>query len=319
MIRFFSKIAGILGLYCSPKTTKILGLCLFIVPFSIHAQELDANVTVSAQEIEAGFRSRLETMKSDLQEFINGTQWTQTQFSSVEKIKCTFAFTISEMIDNTTFKGSLTVQCRRPVYNASYNSTTLNWQDNFLSFGYTEGQTFTFNEFNLNYELIATVAFYVYLILGIDFDSFSLYGGEQYLNKAENLVSQMQSSENKGWLAFADKSNRHAIISAMLDDKQKIYRELWYNYHRLGLDQMSLSVDKGRVQITASCKNLAKVRDADRLTPLLSLFISSKLDELVNIYSKAPRAEKEEAYNILNEEFPTYYNKIKEIKNTSNN
>ena len=314
MIGLFSTYKKILGLclFCPKKI--IMGLCFGIVPFSLFAQELDATVTLNAQQIEASFRDRLETMRSDLQEFINGRQWTQAQFSTVEKIKCTFAFTISEMSDENAFKGSLTVQSRRPVYNSSYSTNTLNWQDNLLSFEYTEGQTFNFNEFNLDNELIATVAYYVYLILGIDFDSFSMLGGEQYLQQANNIVSQMQSSESKGWQAFADKSNRYAVISAMLDDSQKTYRELWYNYHRLGLDQMSQSVDKGRAQITAACKNLSKVREASSLTPLLSLFISSKLDELVNIYSKAPRNEKDEVAKTLNEDFPTYYDQIRKIK-----
>jgi len=296
------------------KLRNLLGLCFCIVSFSLNAQELDATVTVNAEQIEASFRERLETMRSDLQEFVNGMQWTQAQFSTIEKIKCTFAFTISEMTDDNSFKGSLTVQSRRPVYNSSYNTNTLNWQDNQLSFEYTEGQNFNFNEFNLDNELIATVAYYVYLILGIDFDSFSLRGGEQYLQKAESIVSQMQSSDSKAWQAFADKSNRHAIISALLDESQSTYRTLWYNYHRLGLDQMSQSMDKGRAQVTIACQDLSKVRQASSLTPLLSLFISSKLDELINVYSKAPRNEKDEVFKVLNEEFPTYHDRLREIK-----
>lgn len=292
----------------------ILGLCISMVPFNLYAQELDATVTISAEQIEAGFRDRLETMRSDLQEFINGMQWTQTQFSTIEKIKCTFAFTILEMPEDDSFKGTLTVQSRRPVYNSNYSTTTLNWQDNNLTFEYTQGQTFNFNEFSLDNELVATVAYYAYLILGIDFDSFSPMGGEPYLQKASNIVSQMQASENKAWQAFADKSNRHAVITALLDDGQKDYRQLWYHYHRQGLDQMSQSVDKGRAQVTIACKDLSKVRHSSSLTPLLSLFISCKLDELINIYSKAPRNEKDEVYKTLNEDFPTYYDRLREIK-----
>lgn len=295
----------------------LVAVILFMAPVSVSAQELEATVAFNVQQIEASYRDRFETLKADLQEFINGRQWTSAQFSAVERIRCTFAFTISEMPANDSYRGSLTVQCRRPVYNSSYNSSTLNWQDEYISFDYTEGQNLTYNEFNLDNELVAVVAYYVYLILGIDFDSFSPKGGEPYLRRAENIVTQMQSSDSKGWKAFDNNKNRHAVISAMLDDNQSDYRQLWYSYHRQGLDQMNQSVDKGRAQVSAACELLSKVRAADVQTPLLSLFIGAKLDELVNIYSKAPQKEKNEIFNILNEEFPTYTNRLSEIKNTS--
>lgn len=301
------------------RNSKIILVAMLfcMAPFALHSQELDATVSFNVQQLEASYRDRFETLQEDLQEFINGRQWTSTQFASVEKIKCTFAFTITDMPANDSYKASLTVQSRRPVFNSSYNSNTLNWQDEFLAFEYTEGQTLNYNEFNLDNELIATVAYYVYLILGIDFDSFSQKGGEPYLRKAENIVSQMQSSDSKGWKAFDNNKNRHAIISAMLEDNQSSYRDLWYTYHRLGLDQMNQSVDKGRAQIAVACGLLNKIRSANPQTPLLSLFIGAKLDELINIYSKAPQNEKKEIYDVLAEEFPTYINRLSEIKNSS--
>ena len=295
----------------------LLGLCLGMVPFGLHAQELDATVSINTQQLEASYRERFETLKNDLQEFINGQQWTNAQFSTIEKIKCTFAITIAEMPGNDNYRASITVQSRRPVYNSNYNTNTFNWQDDYLSFEYTEGQTLTYNEFNLDNDLVATVAFYAYIIIGLDFDSFSAKGGEPYFRKAENIVSQMQSSESKGWKAFADNKNRHAMITALLDDNQSSYRELWYNYHRLGLDQMYQSVDKGRAQISESCKLLSNVRKANAQTPLLSMFIGSKLDELINIYSKAPQNEKDDAFKTLSEDFPTYNNRLSEIKKPS--
>ena len=285
-----------------------------MVPFGICAQELNATVTFNTQQLETSLRDRFTTLQTDLQEFINGQQWSSAQFSQIEKIRCTFAFTISEMTDNDKYNASLIIQSRRPVYNSSYNTNTLNWQDDNISFSYTEGQTLTFNEFNLDNELIATVAYYVYLILGIDFDSFAPRGGEPFLRKAENIVSQMQNAEGKGWSAFADKKNRHAVITAMLSESQGIYRDLWYTYHRSGLDQMAQSADKGRAQVNEAITHLGKIREVDLQTPLLSMFISSKLDELVNIYSKAPRNEKDEAYATLSEEYPTYISQLEKIK-----
>ena len=294
----------------------ILGLCFGMVPFGLHAQELNATVSFNTQQIETSFRERFETLKGDLQEFINGRQWTSSQFANVERIKCTFAFTISEILENDSYRASLVIQSSRPVYNSNYTSNTLNWQDESIVFTYTEGQTLTYNEFNLDNELIATVAFYANMILGIDFDSFSPHGGESFYRKADNIVSQMQSSDNKGWKAFAENKNRHAIVSAMISESQSAYRDLWYEYHRLGLDQMSQSVEKGRASVTDACRKLGEVRSADIQTPLLSMFISSKLDELINIYSKAPRKEKEVVYKMLSEDFPTY-NRLEEITNTS--
>ena len=292
----------------------ILGLCFCMVPFGMYAQELNAKVTFNTQQLETSLRDRFTTLQSDLQEFINGQQWSSAQFSQIEKIRCTFAFTISEMTDNDKYNASLIIQSSRPVYNSSYNSNTLNWQDDNITFTYSEGQTLTFNEFNLDNELIATVAYYVYLILGIDFDSFAPHGGEPFLSRAENIVSQMQNAEGKGWSAFADKKNRHAVITAMLSESQSAYRDLWYTYHRSGLDQMAQSADKGRAQISEAISQLGKIREVDVQTPLLSMFISSKLDELINIYSKAPRNEKDEVFATLSEEYPTYISQLEKIK-----
>ena len=292
----------------------ILGLCFCMVPFGMYAQELNAKVTFNTQQLETSLRDRFTTLQSDLQEFINGQQWSSAQFSQIEKIRCTFAFTISEMTDNDKYNASLIIQSSRPVYNSSYNTNTLNWQDDNITFTYSEGQTLTFNEFNLDNELIATVAYYVYLILGIDFDSFAPHGGEPFLSRAENIVSQMQNAEGKGWSAFADKKNRHAVITAMLSESQSAYRDLWYTYHRSGLDQMAQSADKGRAQISEAISQLGKIREVDVQTPLLSMFISSKLDELINIYSKAPRNEKDEVFATLSEEYPTYISQLEKIK-----
>lgn len=299
---------------------RIFAFMLTIIGMSqicVFSQELDATVTINAMQIEASYRDRLNTMQQDLQEFINGYQWTQKQFSPVEKIKCSFAFNISDMPSTDNYEASLTIQSRRPVYYSNYNTSTFNWKDDNISFAYTEGQTFTFNEFNLEDDLIAIIAYYAYMIIGTDFDSFSPYGGEAYFKTADGIVSQMQASSNSGWKAFANKKNRHALITALLDENQKQYREIWYTYHRLGLDQMYQSVDKGRAQVTAALKELASVRKADPQTPLLNLFISSKLDEIINIYSKASQDEKKSIYAQLNEVYPTYSNKLQEITKTS--
>lgn len=278
------------------------------------AQELRATVTFNTQQIDASYRDRFQTLKESLEEFINGQQWTGCQFTPAERIVCTFAVTVNEIAAQDVYNVSLTVQARRPVFNASYQSTLLNWRDDLVTFPYQEGQNLTYNEFNLDNELIASIAYYCYLILGIDFDSFSQLGGEPYLRKCESIVSQMQSSDSKGWKAFDAKTNRHALITALLDQNQQPYRHFWYTYHRQGLDQMAQSVDKGRAQITASLEQIKETRSADAMTPLLPLFIAAKQDELINIYSEAPMTEKRSVYDQLSELFPTYSRQLAKIK-----
>lgn len=281
---------------------------------AVKAQELNATVSINTQQIEASFRSRFETLKESLEEFINGQQWTGTQFASNERIVCTFAITVNEIVSNDVYNVSLTVQARRPVYNASYQSILINWRDDAVVLPYQEGMNLTYNEFNLDNEFIATIAYYCYLVLGLDFESFSPKGGEQYLRKCENIVSQMQSSDSKGWKAFDSKSNRHAVITALLEQNQQGFRDLWYTYHRQGLDQMAQSVDKGRAQITAALPSLVEVRSSDAMTPLLGLFIAAKLDELCNIYSEAPMTEKKSIHEQLTDLYPTYSRQLDVIK-----
>jgi len=296
----------------------ILGAWLWLMPLfsflfstgnihsKVYAQELSATVTINTQQIEASFRSRFETLRTDLEEFINGHQWTNAQFSRNERIQCTFALTINEMASEDLYKASITVQARRPVYNSSYQTILVNWRDDEVSLPYQEGQNLNYNEFALDNELIALVAYYSYLVIGLDFDSFSPEGGETYFRRCENIISQMQNADGRGWKAFDSKTNRHAIISALLDQGQQSYRSLWYTYHRLGLDAMTQAVDKGRKQITDALPLLKTVRSSDPMTPLLNLFVNAKQEELKNIYSKVSKQEQKSMEDLLSDLFPTY-------------
>lgn len=281
-------------------------LSLGIGQASICAQELSATVTINTQQIEASFRPRFETLRTDLEEFINGQQWTGAQFARNERIQCTFAITINEIAASDVYKASITVQARRPVYNSSYQTILINWRDDEVTLPYQEGQNLNYNEFALDNELIAVVAYYSYLVIALDFESFAANGGEPYLRKCDNIVSQMQTADGRGWKAFDSKTNRHALISALLEQGQQGYRSLWYTYHRQGLDAMAQAVDKGRKQISDALPLLKEVRSADPMTPLLSLFVNAKQDELKNIYSKVARQEQKTISDLLSELFPTY-------------
>lgn len=298
------------------RITRILqlGLCILCMAPVVVAQELNCTVSINASQIETAYQERFKTLQNDLAEFINNQPWSNAQFTNVEKINCNFALTINSIPSTDKYTATLTIQSRRPVYNSNYSSTTLNWKDGEVEFEYTEGQMLNFNEYNLDNELVAITAYYVYLILGLDFDSFSPKGGEPFLRKAENIVSQMQTAEGKGWKAFDSKKNRHALITDLLAESNADFRQLWYTYHRQGLDAMHQSVDRGRSQIGAACDLIKNVKSASPQTVLLTLFIDAKLDELINIYSKAPQNEKTQVYTRLQEVYPSYTNKLSEIK-----
>lgn len=296
------------------KTTTII-LALLFANLHLAAQELNARVTLNAQQIEASYRPRLETMREALEEFINTQQWTSEQFQVNERIECTLAFTILEMPETDHYKGTLTVQSRRPVFNASYTSPILNWMDDEVHFAYTEGMNLNWNEFQAgDNSLLALTAYYAYLILGLDFDTFSLGGGLPHYQKAQSIVSQMQTADDtQGWKAYDKKNNRHAMISELTatassgqDSQVNLFSTLLYRYHRDGLDAMAQSADKGRTAITQALPMLKELKSRNVMSPLLTLIAAAKQDELKNIYSKALQNESREVRELLNDVFPTY-------------
>lgn len=295
----------------------IAGLCMMCIAPALCAQELNCTVSINTSQIESAYQERFKTLQTDLEEFINHQQWSSKQFTTVEKINCAMAFTINSIPSTDNYTATLTVQSRRPVYNSNYNSPTLNFKDAEVEFSYTEGQTLTYTEYDLSNELVALTAYYVNLILGLDFDSFSPMGGESFFRTAENIVTQMQSSDSKGWKAFDSKKNRHALITDLLAERNADFRKAWYTYHRQGMDAMYQSIDRGRTQIAAACALMQNVKSATPQSVLMTLFIDAKLDELINIYSKAPQSEKTQVYEMLQEIYPSYTNKLSEIKKTA--
>ena len=174
------------------------------------------------------------------------------------------------------------MQARRPVYNSSYTTTLLNYRDTELSFDYTEFEPLEYTENTLNSNLIATVVFYIYTILGLDFDSFSPKGGTAFLEQAMQIVSLAQAQPTwTGWKAFENDRNRHALATALTDNTSELFRDMWYNYHRKGLDEMAANPDRGRTTIIGLLPVLEQVKSARPTSPLLQMFADSKLDEVV--------------------------------------
>ena len=280
-----------------------------------YAQELNCRVEVNTSQLEGTNKSVFETLQNAINEYVNTTKWTNAQFSPNEKIECTLFFTITEYDESTgAMGGRLQGQSIRPVYNSSYTTTLINFKDNKVEFTYTENEPLVYSENTMESQLTAILNFYVYLILAVDFDSFSQRGGDPYFERLETIVQQAQSSGETGWKAFEDTKNRSAVLSSFTDPATAQLRDLYYSYHLSGLDQMSVSPDKGRKAIDSSLDILTNVYKVAPMSVGLSMFKDAKLDELVNIYSKATQEERQHAYDLLSPLFPTEQSRLEEIK-----
>lgn len=279
------------------------------------AQELNCRVEVNADQIQGTNKQVFSTLQSALNDYVNTTRWTNATFSPNEKIECTIFLTVKEYDEGSNLiKGDLQVQAVRPVYNSSYITTLLNFKDTRVEFTYQENEPLIYSETTMESNLTALFNYYVYLILAIDFDSFQPHGGDPYWDKLATIVQMGQSSGETGWKAFEDTKNRAAVLAAYTDQSTSVLRDLNYDFHLKGLDQMSVSPDKGRQTITQSLDNLTTVFKANPMSVGLSMFRDAKLDELVNIYSKAPSDERETAYKILQQLYPTDQDRLEKIK-----
>lgn len=278
------------------------------------AQELNCEVTVNTDQVQGTNTSVFQTLQEAITEYINTTHFTNDQYATNERIDCRLFFTIVEYTDGV-LKGDLQVQSTRPVYNSTYTTTLLNFKDNKLEFAYQEGEPLRFTVNTMESQLTAILNFYAYLIIALDRDSFAPNGGEAAFDQLKMIVQMAQSSGENGWKAFEDKKNRSAVLDAYTGPSTSVMRKLLYDYHRGGLDLMFQSPDKGRASITSSLDNLTTVYNADAMSVALSMFKDAKLDELVNIYSKAPQNERQHVVEILTPLYPTEMKRINFIKN----
>lgn len=282
------------------------------------SQELNCQVTFNTDQIEGTNKQVFETLQQAVSEYMNTTVFTNAQFAANEKIDCRMFFTIKEYKDDT-FTGDLQVQSTRPVYNSSYTTTLINFKDTKLEFAYRENEPLVYSVNNMESQLTAILNFYAFLFLAVDFDSFAPNGGEPYFERLRQIVQMAQSSGESGWKAFEDTKNRSAVLSGFTDAATSGIRKLMYDYHRTGLDNMSVSVDKGRAAITESLSEIEKIYKTSPMSVILSMFKDAKFDELVNIYSKAPAEERSKVYNLLQPIYPTEEKRLEEIKKGAEN
>ena len=297
---------------------KILSLLIFaLLAASGAAQELNCRVEVNSDKITGTNKSVFTTLQEAITSYMNDTKFTAAQYSPIEKIECTLFFTIKEY-DGDKMTGDLQVQATRPAYNASYTTNLINFRDSKVEFTYSEGEPLTFNETNMESQLTAILNFYAYMIIAIDTDSFAPRGGEAAWDRVKTIVQQAQSSGETGWRAFDDNKNRAAVLGAYTDPSTQQLRDMVYKYHREGIDQMSVSPDKGRAAITESLETLKNIYNVAPMSVGLSMFRDSKLDELVNVYTKGSQEERDRVVEILSSLYPTDQDRIQKIKEGKN-
>lgn len=288
---------------------------LGLLPWMAEAQELNARVTINHDKVQATNKQVFGTLEKALTDFINTRRWTDATFALNERIDCSFTLIINEMPADNSFKGEIQIQARRPVYNSSYTTTLLNFRDTQLDFDYVEYEPLEYTENTLENNLTATVVFYIYLILGLDFDSFAPEGGNVFLQQTMQIVNLAQAQPSwTGWKAFDSNKNRHAVATALTENTAEEFRQLWYTYHRKALDEMAANPDRGRTSLLTALPALVTYKSARPTSVLLQMFADAKLDEIVSIYSKATAQEKQEGYKMLFNLYPTETTRLESLK-----
>lgn len=297
---------------------SLAGGLLCCSPFTISAQELQAKITINHAQISGTEKGVFDNLQQTLQQFVNNRQWTHLQFQKNERIICNFNITVTKYDrEQNLFTCKALIQANRPVFNSAYTSTLYNNVDDNFTFRFAEYDQLEFNEQQIDNQLTALFAYYAYLIIGIDLDSFAPKGGEDILQRCMNLTNNAQNLDYPGWKAFSDDRNRYAIISDYLDGALEPFRQLQYDYYRKGLDEMANNAERGRTEITAVLETgLKKAKENRPLSLLPQIWTDFKKDELANIYrGKGTQKEKESIYELLFSINPSqnkYWDQIKE-------
>ena len=288
-------------------------LLLFTLCFRLAGQELQCNVSVSSARIEGTYKEIFNSMRTDISEFMNNRKWTDHQFAVDERIVCTIFIQVTDQIGADEFKGTMQVQLNRPVFNSSYQSPILNIKDNDFDVRYVEFQPLEFSETSNTNALTNILAYYAYVILGFDYDTFSPMGGTPFFQKARDIVNKSQNAHEKGWRAFEGNYNRFWMIDNLSNKAYSPFRDLMYRYHRLGLDVMSDKPNVGRSEIADALRNIQKVYRSRPDTYINRMFFDAKSDEIVNLFSNGSTDEKSRVISILSECDPANSGKYEKI------
>ena len=289
------------------KIVSIIALAL--ICSTLLGQELRCTVTINSDQVEGSNKEIFNTLKQSIEEYVNTLRWTNLTFLEKERIECSMLLVVKSVQDNV-FTCEVTCQSRRPVFGSSYYTPLLNIKDNNFIFTYQEYDRLDYQQHTFTTNLTALLAYYCYLIIGHDMDSFSKLGGTPYFQACESIVNSAQSAsldqaEAEGWKAFASNRNRYALISNIMDEAFKKYRLFYYEYHRHGLDEMATNVANGRARIAKEIEVLKEVYNARPATYVINTFLDAKNEELVNIFEQGTSDEKKKVYELLTDIDPT--------------
>lgn len=279
----------------------MLVFALVLTANNANAQELLAKVNINHSQIQGTDAAVFDNLQQTLEQFVNDRQWTELQFQKNERISCSFNITVTKYDkDSHAFTCTAMVQANRPVYNSSYQTTLYNNKDNEFSFEFQEFDQLEFNEENVDNQLTALFAYYAYLIIGLDLDSFAPKGGEEILQKCMYLVNNCQNLGFPGWKSFDSDRNRFAIINDYLDGAMEPFRQLQYDYYRKGLDEMANNAERGRTEVSTALELLKKAHEDRPMSMLPQIWTDFKKDELASIYKgKGTQKEKQQVYDLL--------------------
>lgn len=282
------------------------------------AGELNCRVNINSQKIQGTNREVFQAMNNDIREFMNNRKWTEHVFSFRERIECSIMITINEQVGSSRFIATIQVQSRRPVYNTSYHTTVLNHKEreNDFQFEYLEGQNL--NEFDVNSfssNLTSVLAFYAYVIIGLDYDTFSPNGGAQYYQKAQRIANNAKSTgkSGPGWQPFENQRNRYWLIENLTNSAYSKFHTVMYTYHRLGFDKMSAQIEQGRTEVANAIKMMESIYIKKPDILILDIFFNAKSDEIIKLFSGSFSSEKQRVVNILKKIDPAQANEYDKI------
>ena len=296
---------------------KLIVLLLICLPALVSGQEFMCQVSVNAAQVEGSEKKVFQTLQTAVYEFINNRKWTNYVYRPEERIECSMLITITERVSSDQFKGRINVVLQRPVYKTSYNTNLLNLVDKDFDFKYVELEPLEYNDDVYTSNLTSMVVYYLYIMLGIDADTFTKLGGTPYYEKARGVVNAAQNSPERGWKSFESQKNRYWLVENLMNNTYSAYREGLYSYHRLGLDLMSENMDLGRSGINDCLENVQKVNREKTGLYITQVFIDAKNEEIINIYSQAAPMDKTKAINIMKEIDPANGSKYLQIMQTS--
>lgn len=284
---------------------RIVIVLVFVLGWlSSYSQELKCTISINSERATTVNKQLIQTLERSLTEFVNNTQWTKRKVLPEEVIECSMFINLSNVVDNTSFKGSIQVQSSRPVYGSSYSSPVFNYNDGAFDFEYTEFQNLFFNPNSSNTNLVAVIAYYVHMILGFDADSFSLNGGTEYYKIAKGIVDLSQQSGYSGWSASDGNQSRFALVNDILMSANVNYSKNLYQYHIQGLDLMYTNTEVAKKNIVNSLKLLEELYQANSGRFLLRVFFDAKSDEIVGILKDGPSINRDEIKTLLNKISP---------------